>query len=121
MGWGDSMRLFSLPPSAGSALWLLLEQLGLGIPHDVLAGGLMRELGEQALAQGKALLQAEAASGLVDPAAYAASLRTAIGRDKAAAMAHKAAGRTKEALHCLKRAKIMMQEIEPPVAAVAGS
>jgi hypothetical protein len=61
----------------------------------------------------KAMLQAEEASGRTQPAAYEASLRAAINQDKAAAMAHKAAGRTKEALHCLKRAKLMMSELEP--------
>lgn len=69
----------------------------------------------------KALLQAEAASGRDEPAAYAARLRTAIGQDKAAAMVHKATGRTKEALHCLKRAKLMMHELEELTSDAAGS
>jgi hypothetical protein len=75
------------------------------------------EYRRDALELRRALLQAEAASGRVEPAAYASSLRAAIGHDKAAAMAHKAAGRTKEALHCLKRAKLMMLELEESDAA----
>ena len=59
----------------------------------------------------KMLLELEVASGKIEMPAYLARLATAVDAEKAAARAHKAQGATALALHAMRRAKIMNEEI----------
>ena len=64
-----------------------------------------------ALEMRKMLLELEASSGKIEMPAYLARVAASLEAEKAAAKAHKAAGQTALALHAMKRAKIMSDEI----------
>ena len=64
-----------------------------------------------ALETRKMMLEAEVSSGKFEMPAYLARVAASLEEEKRAAMAHKEAKRTSQALHAMKRAKIMSNEI----------
>lgn len=64
-----------------------------------------------ALEMRKILLELEVSSGKIEMPGYLARVAASLEAEKAAAKAHKAAGQTALALHAMKRAKIMSDEI----------
>ena len=59
----------------------------------------------------KMLLELEVTSGRIEMPAYLARVAASVESEKAAARRHKAAGQTTLALHAMRRAKIMSDEI----------
>ena len=64
-----------------------------------------------ALEMRKMLLELEVSSSKIEMPAYLARVAASLEAEKSAARAHKAAGQTALALHAMKRAKIMSDEI----------
>ena len=64
----------------------------------------------EALETRRAVLLAEESA--LAPEALVARLQVAIVAEKKAALAHKAAARTPDAIHALRRAKLMTEEVE---------
>ena len=64
-----------------------------------------------ALETRKMMLEFEVSSGKLEMPAYLARVAASLEAEKAAAKAHKAAGQTTLALHAMRRAKIMQDEI----------
>ena len=64
-----------------------------------------------ALETRKMMLELEVSSGKLEMPAYLARVAASLEAEKAAAKAHKAAGQTTLALHAMRRAKIMQDEI----------
>ena len=64
-----------------------------------------------ALETRKMMLELEVSSGKLEMPAYLARVAASLEAEKAAAKAHKAAGQTTLALHAMRRAKIMNDEI----------
>ena len=59
----------------------------------------------------KDMLEIQVQSGQLSMEQYLERCKQAIASEKKAAAAHKAAGRTKEALHSMRRAKLMTDEV----------
>ena len=64
-----------------------------------------------ALEMRKMMLELEVSSGKIEMPAYLARVAASLEAEKTAARGHKAAGQTALALHAMKRAKIMSDEI----------
>ena len=92
-----------------------LEQIGDGELSEAL------EERKEALEYRKMMLELEVTSGKVEMPAYLARLRVAIEREKGEAKAHKEAGATPLALHAMRRARIMMDELKAAEEGGGGS
>jgi len=79
------------------------------------------ECKKESLELRKELLEAEVSSGRLQMGTYLERLRAAIVEEKKMAMAFKAQGKTRDAVHSLKRAKLMTEEIAEVEASPEGT